>query len=117
MAFSDPRLMAGHLLIISKRHVEKLSELNSKERKEIFDTAIYFQEKILKNLAPGCDMRQHYRPFIPPGKFKVNHLHIHLQPRKNKDKLWEKTQRYEINMFRKLSEKEFKSVLEKLLRK
>ena len=81
--------MPGHLLIIPKKYVEKLSELNSEERKEIFDTAIYFQEKILKNIAPGCDMRQHYRPFIPQRKFKVNHLHIHLQPRKNKDKLWE----------------------------
>jgi len=114
VAFSDPRLMEGHLLVISKRHVEKPSELNSEERKEIFETAIYFQEKILKNIAPGCDMRQHYRPFIPQGNFKINHLHIHLQPRKNRDKLWEKTQRYEINMFRKLSEKEFKSVRKRL---
>ena len=44
--FSNPRLMEGHLLVIPKRHVEKLSELNEEERKELFDTVIEYQEKI-----------------------------------------------------------------------
>ena len=30
--FSNPRLMPGHLLIIPKRHVEKISELNKEEQ-------------------------------------------------------------------------------------
>jgi len=30
---SNPRLTEGHLLIIPKRHVEKISELNKEEKK------------------------------------------------------------------------------------
>jgi diadenosine tetraphosphate (Ap4A) HIT family hydrolase len=29
---SNPQLMSGHLLVIPKRHVEKLSELSKEER-------------------------------------------------------------------------------------
>ena len=43
--FSNPCLMPGHLLIVPKRHVEKLSELNEEEQKELFETIIEFQEK------------------------------------------------------------------------
>ena len=51
--FSNPRLMPGHLLVIPKRHVERLEELNEEERKEIFDVAIEFEERILDNIASG----------------------------------------------------------------
>ena len=61
--FSNPRLMPGHLLVIPKKHVERLSELNEAEQKELFETIIEFQEKILNTIASGCDIREHYRPF------------------------------------------------------
>ncbi|MBI2106939.1 HIT family protein [Candidatus Woesearchaeota archaeon] len=103
---SNPRLMPGHLLIIPKRHVENLSELSTEERKELFDTLIEFQEKILKNIASGVDMRQNYRPFQKQDNLKVNHLHIHLQPRELFDELYEKCQIFEKNVFKELSKEE-----------
>jgi len=87
---SNPRLMPGHILIIPKRHVEKPSQLSEPERKELFDTALEFQEKILAKLASGCDMTQHCRPFQPESQLKVNHVHIHLRPRELKDELYQK---------------------------
>ena len=104
--FSNPRLMEGHLLVIPKRHVEKPSELNEEEKKELFDTVIEYQEKILKNMAPGCDIRQHYRPFLKQSESKVNHLHIHLQPREFNDKLYEKCQIYHEDVFKELTKEE-----------
>src|SRR5262245_17455948 len=76
--FSNPRLMKGHLLVIPRRHVERLSELTKEEREELFETITRFQEKILSSMATGCDVRHHYRPFIQDGRLKRSHLHIHL---------------------------------------
>ena len=45
---SNPRLMPGHILVIPKKHVEKISEFNDEEKKELFDTLIEFQGKILQ---------------------------------------------------------------------
>ena len=103
---SNPRLVPGHLLIIPKRHVERLSELNTKERKELFETTVEFQEKIIKTLSTGCDIRQNYRPFLKEDDIKVNHLHIHLLPRKFEDELYEKCQIFEIDIFKKLNNEE-----------
>ncbi|HUV72522.1 MAG TPA: HIT family protein [Clostridia bacterium] len=105
---SNPRLVDGHLLVIPKRHVEKASELGSKERKELFETVLEFQEKILSKFAAGCDIRQNYRPFQKQGDIKVNHLHFHLLPREFKDELYQKCQIHETEIFRMLTEKEKK---------
>ena len=45
--FSNPRLMPGHLLVVPKRHVEKLSQLSKAEINELLNFVIEFQEKIL----------------------------------------------------------------------
>ncbi|MEK7188111.1 MAG: HIT family protein [Patescibacteria group bacterium] len=92
VCLSNPRLMSGHLLVIPKRHLEKLSETTEAERKEIMELLIEFEEKTLKHIAPGCDIRQNYRPFIPQGRVKVSHLHFHLHPREANDPLHKKTQ-------------------------
>lgn len=100
--FSNPRLMPGHLLIIPKRHVENLLELDDEERKELFDTAIEYQQRILQRLASGCDLKQHNRPMIPENDLKVNHVHIHLQPREFEDELYLKAQIKERFLFQPL---------------
>jgi len=41
--------MPGNLLVIPKRHVEKISDLNEEEQQELFKTIIEFQEKFLVN--------------------------------------------------------------------
>lgn len=78
--FSNPRIVPGHLLVIPKRHVLGLSELNEAERKELFDTTIKYQKQILEKVATGCDMKQNNRPFIPENDLKVDHVHFHLHP-------------------------------------
>lgn len=105
---SNPRLMPGHLLVIPKRHIEKFSELSSEERGDLFDMAIKLEEKILENFSSGCDMTQHYRPFLKQGRLKVNHLHIHLRPREFEDEFYQKVLKHEKDVFRDLSEEEFK---------
>jgi histidine triad (HIT) family protein len=104
--FSNPRLMPGHLLIIPKRHVEKISELDKEEQTELFDLIIEFQEKILNKVASGCDIRQNYRPFQKQSNLKKDHLHIHLQPRELFDELYEKCQIFEKDVFKQLSKEE-----------
>ncbi|MFA6601636.1 MAG: HIT domain-containing protein [Candidatus Paceibacterota bacterium] len=103
---SDPRLMPGHFLIIPKRHVERLSELTKEERQDLLEEVTYLQEKIIAKLAPGCDVCQHYRPFIPDNKLKVSHLHFHLRPRKLDDELYLKVQIHEKEMFKSVEEGE-----------
>ena len=73
---SDPRLVKGHLLVVPRRHVEKLSELTKAEQEELFRTVIEYQEKILSLFASGCDIRQNYRPFQKQNGLKVHHLHF-----------------------------------------
>ncbi|VVB73703.1 HIT domain protein [uncultured archaeon] len=103
---SDPCLMNGHLLIIPKRHVERLSELTEEERKEILDLTVEFQDKILGRFASGCDVRQNCRPFLPQSKLKVDHLHVHLLPREMEDELYLKSMIFENEIFRDLTEEE-----------
>ena len=104
---SDPRLMPGHMLVIPKRHVERLGELSKEERDDLIDETIKLQEKILKAVAPGCDICEHFRPFIPDNSLKVSHLHIHLRPRALDDGLYEKVQIYEKALFREPDNGEF----------
>lgn len=103
---SDPRLMPGHTLVIPKRHVERLSELGNEERMDIVDQVMDIQEKILEALAPGCDISQHFRPFIPENPLKVDHLHIHLRPRSLDDELYEKVQVREKEIFKSIDRTE-----------
>ena len=110
---SNPRLMYGHLLVVPKRHVERMSELYEEERSELISKVIEFQEKILNLLANGCDLRQNYRPFQNQTNLKVYHLHIHLQPRELEDELYSECQRFETQIFSELKTEE-KEKLSKL---
>lgn len=107
---SNPRLMPGHLLVIPKRHVEKPSELNEQEKKEIFETIIQYQKKLL-NKSSGCDIRQNYKPFLKQDDLKVNHLHFHLLPREFEDELFKKSQFSERSMFKMMSKEEIEESL------
>jgi diadenosine tetraphosphate (Ap4A) HIT family hydrolase len=111
VALSNPRLVRGHLLVIPKRHVERLSELTENEHRDLWDTVVEYQEKILSSLSTGCDVRQNYHPFQRQSRLKVDHLHIHLIPREFKDQMYQLTQVYETEMFKDLDEQEKHSVL------
>lgn len=92
---SNPRLMKGHVLVVPKRHVMKLSELNVRERVELLEMVTNMQEKILSRFSTGCDVRHHYRPFLKESQVKVNHLHIHVHPREFQDELYKTSQQFE----------------------
>ena len=110
VCFSNPGLMEGHLLIIPKRHVERISELNKEEREELINFVVEYQEKILDNIAKGCDIRQNYRPFQVQNKLKLDHLHIHLLPREFEDELYLKSQIFEKSIFKELTQEEIDKI-------
>ncbi len=102
IVLSNPRLVPGHLLVIPKRHVEKFSELPEAERAELLDEVIRLEESILDKFASGCDISQHFRPFIQQSKLKVNHLHVHVRPREFEDELYKEVQGREKEVFKDL---------------
>ena len=104
--FSNPRLMPGHLLVISKRHVQRLSHLSEEERKELVDFLIEFEEKILEKLSSGCDIRQHHKPYVENSRTHVNHLHFHLHPREMNDELHEVIDPHSKPLYRDLPDEE-----------
>lgn len=108
--FSNPRLVKGHLLVTPKRHVEQPWELTDDELKEIFSHIHNLQQKISETLGTGCDIRQNYRPFMKQGKLKVDHLHFHLLPRTFQDELYERSMKYETDIFSDLPEQEIVEV-------
>jgi len=46
--FSNPSLVSGHCLVLPKRHIEKLSELNNEELQSLFSEVIKTQELLLE---------------------------------------------------------------------
>jgi len=104
--------MPGHLLVIPKRHVERLSELTKEERDGLLEEVVNVQEKILNSFAKGCDICQNFRPFIPDSKLKVSHLHFHLRPRELDDELYQKSQIHEKEIFRDIEEGEWEKYRE-----
>ncbi len=110
VTFSNPRLMPYHLLVIPKRHVAKLSELTLKEGNDLLKMVIRYQEIILKKVAKGCDIKQHYRPFLENSDLKQEHLHFHLQPRKLNDELYQRCQIFELEIFEFLNPDEVASL-------
>jgi diadenosine tetraphosphate (Ap4A) HIT family hydrolase len=113
--FSDPCLMPGHLLVVPKRHVVHLAELDADERLELFDTVIEYQQQIMKTFASGCDISQHDRPFLPQSQLKIDHVHFHLRPREPFDAYWEAT-KGETELFLPLEDakkNEFLQILKK----
>lgn len=119
---SNPRLMPGHLLVVPKRHIESPHELKKNEKREIFDTIIEYQYKIIQNLAKGCDIRQHLRPFIKQEETrvdakrfrKVDHLHFHLLPRNMNDELYEMVYINQNQLFKNTTKEEAEKIIQKI---
>lgn len=104
---SNPRLVPGHTLVVPKRHIEKPWELTQEELIAIFDEIKWVQGQLLDaGLADGVDTRQHYRPFIPQGRIKIDHVHFHVLPRKLDDDIYKNAMKFEFEMFEDLSDEE-----------
>lgn len=104
--FSNPRLMLGHLLVIPKRHVTKIFQLTKQEQSEIFDLLIKYQEKIIKNLSAGCDIRQNFKPYVKNSRTHVDHVHFHLLPRDFQDELHQKVESRKDPLYKDLTDEE-----------
>lgn len=101
---SNPRLVEGHTLVIPNRHIEKPWELTSEELLAIFDEIKWVEGQLLdSDLATGVDIRQNYRPFLPQGRIKIDHVHFHVLPRAFDDELYQKAMIHEFEMFAELS--------------
>jgi len=106
LILSNPRKVPGHSLVIPKRHVEEPWKLSSGEILDVFDLVAFAEKKLLKDLVTGCDVRQNFRPFIPQGRLKVDHIHYHVIPRDPRDIIFEISERYEIDLFKDLTDEE-----------
>lgn len=106
VALSNPRLIEGHLLVVPKRHVEKPWELTSEEISTVYNTILKYQKRIIEKFTCGCDIRQNYRPFLPQGRVKVDHVHFHLLPRELEDEYFKTVQISEKELWVDLSEEE-----------
>lgn len=111
---TNPRMMPGHTLVIPQRHVKKLSELKKKERNEIMETLIKFEEKITKEIASGCDIRRHYHPYESKEGRHMEHLHIHLYPRSSGDEFNKKVEGHHQEVIDDLKDEEREKMMEKL---
>ena len=103
---SNPRRMEGHFLVIPKRHVEKPTEITDEEITDIFKLVKVVQKKIIGALAGGSDVRQHYRPFLPESRTKVNHIHYHVMPRNFKDRMFTTMEFIDPSLFEDLTQEE-----------
>lgn len=112
---SNPRKMPGHFLIVPKRHVEKPWELSSDELLAVFDLVFFVQKRVTEKLAKGADVRQNYRPFLPQGRLKVDHVHYHVMPRDFEDELYDRVEKHETDLFADLSDDEHDEIAKTLL--
>ena len=111
---SNPRLLPGHTLVMPRRHVEHPNDLTEVELLAIFKQINLVRARMLEAIATGVDIRQNYRPFIKQGRTKVDHVHFHVLPRTNKDELYQKSMRFEHEVFADLPESERKQMLDLL---
>jgi diadenosine tetraphosphate (Ap4A) HIT family hydrolase len=100
LILSNPKKIAGHFLVIPKRHVEKPWELTSEEQSDIFELILLVQKTLYDNkIAPGSDICEHYRPFIKQGRIKVDHIHYHVLPRNMFDRIYNTIEKHETEEF------------------
>ena len=110
---ANPRLMPGHLLVIPKRHVERMSELDDAELLELTHVVNTYCDKVLK-FAKGYMVKNNFMPFLDESRLKVNHMHIHILPRVFCDDLYTKALFNESTLYQDLTDEEYSEVLKKL---
>jgi diadenosine tetraphosphate (Ap4A) HIT family hydrolase len=84
---SKPRFRYNHVIIAPSVHVEKMSELASKERQHILGNMtaeIALMADIIDG-GRGTIIVQKFQPLQAENGIKVNHLHVHAWPRTLQD--------------------------------
>jgi diadenosine tetraphosphate (Ap4A) HIT family hydrolase len=103
---SNPRKVAGHFLVVPKRHVEKPWELTPQELLDVFELISFVEQRIIGKLGDGADVRQNYRPFMKNSRLKVQHVHFHVIPRSNEDYIYQVSEKYDTDLFAELDDTE-----------
>lgn len=112
---SDPYLLKGHCLVISKKHYESILEIPDEVLIELIKEVKNVEKSLLRKFgAFGCDIKQNYRPFKKESNLKVNHLHFHVIPRELEDELYQKSMIYEKEVFKPLTDEIREEVKNKL---
>jgi diadenosine tetraphosphate (Ap4A) HIT family hydrolase len=110
LLLSNPRKVKGHLLAMPKRHIEKPWQLTEVELQDIFRLIFFVERRIIGKLGDGCDIRQHYRPFMTQSKLKVDHVHFHIIPRSLKDDIYQRVEKRDTDLFERLDDNEAEEV-------
>lgn len=109
---SNPRLVEGHGLVVPRRHVEDPRDLTDEEILAIFAEIKRIETKMVESgMCTGCDIRQHFRPFLTQGRLKVDHVHFHILPRTFGDKMYSEVLHTEDKLFATLDELEKEKLL------
>ena len=103
---SNPRKVPGHFVVVPKRHVEKPWELTNDELTSIFELIFFIEQKIIGRLGEGADIKQNYRPFMPEGRIKKDHLLFHVYPRSLHDYLYKTVESHETDLYTDLDDLE-----------
>ena len=106
LAFMDKHPIArGHCLVTTKKHHESLMEVSDEELLDLFQLVARIEKALLRaDLGEGVDMRQHFRPFLPEGKYVKRHVHVHLVPRREGDAIFTEAAVKEMGLRREPSE-------------
>jgi len=111
---SNPHKTTGHLLVATKRHVEKPWELTEQEIKDIYELIFFVERKLIGKLGDGFDVRQNYRPFMKQSRVKVDHIHYHIIPRTNEDRVYQISEKHDYELWEDLTQAESEKVLKLL---
>jgi histidine triad (HIT) family protein len=76
---SVPRFRPGHCLVIPRRHVTTISQLNSNERDGIMLEIGRLQDRL--DNGGGSGLMQKFQPAQAENGIKMDHLHFHVFPR------------------------------------
>jgi diadenosine tetraphosphate (Ap4A) HIT family hydrolase len=113
---SNPRKIKGHFLVAPKRHIEKPWKMTKEETQSVFELILFTQKCLTKKISKGCDVLQHYRPFMKQDRIKVNHIHYHILPRDFNDKIYQVIEKHETkDFFEELTTEELEKMTKVIL--
>ena len=116
LAFLDRNpVVAGHCLVVPKKHYENLWSIPATELTDFMQLVTKVQKLITKNLnAEGADLRQHYRPFLPETEMVKRHIHFHVIPRTLNDAIFKKSLIHHEKLRTKPTKKQLDLVAKKI---
>ena len=89
LAYEDQRIIAfadlrpvnpGHLLVVPRRHLERLSELDGETGRCVWDTAVRLAAAVIRSGGPTTGVNLWLSDGNAAGQ-EVPHVHVHVIPR------------------------------------